>query len=65
MKNILLTLGFPLSRGPGAPPHGGADQPYRSNILQVQWASSRVLQLFLKNHYPLLQKIVESGACCR
>ena len=64
MKNILLTLAISaFSWGQGAPPHGGADQPYAVEYYyKVQWGHQQeFLQLFLKNHYPLLQKIVESG----
>src|ERR1041384_1328049 len=47
----------------GAPPQGGADQPYTLEYYyKVQWGRQQeFLQLFLKNHYPLLQKNVESG----
>jgi hypothetical protein len=47
----------------GAPPQGAADQPYTLEYYyKVQWGHQQeFLQLFLKNHYPLLQKIVESG----
>src|SRR6266404_2810493 len=47
----------------GAPPHLGADQPYTMEYYyKVQWGHQQeFLQLFLKNHYPLLQKNVESG----
>jgi hypothetical protein len=47
----------------GAPPHGAADQPYAVEYYyKVQWGHQQeFLQLFLKNHYPLLQKIVEGG----
>jgi hypothetical protein len=47
----------------GAPPQGGADQPYTMEYYyKVQWGHQQeFLQLFLKNHYPLLQKIRESG----
>ena len=47
----------------GAPPQGSADQPYTMEYYyQVQWGHQQeFLQLFLKNHYPLLKKIVESG----
>src|SRR5271170_4356075 len=67
MKNLLL---IPLlamcSRSmpaQGAPPHGAADQPYAVEYYyKVQWGHQQeFLQLFLKNHYPLLQKTVESG----
>jgi hypothetical protein len=47
----------------GAPPQGGADQPYiMEYYYKVQWGHQQeFLQLFLKNHYPLLQKVAESG----
>jgi hypothetical protein len=47
----------------GAPPQAAADQPYAVEYYyKVQWGHQQeFLQLFLKNHYPLLQKIVESG----
>ena len=64
MKNILLTLGISLlALGQGAPPHGAADQPYSVEYYyKVQWGHQQeFLQLFLKNHYPLLQKNIESG----
>ena len=49
--------------GQGAPPQGAADQPYvMEYYYKVQWGHQQeFLQLFLKNHYPLLQKNVESG----
>src|SRR5437588_12711771 len=47
----------------GAPPHGAADKPYTMEYYyKVQWGHQQeFLQLFLKNHYPLLKKNVESG----
>src|ERR1700757_1579582 len=67
MRNLLLTLllivcGRPLL-AQGAPPQGGANQPYTLEYYyKVQWGHQQeFLQLFLKNHYPLLKKIVESG----
>ena len=47
----------------GAPPQGGADQPYTVEYYyKVQWGhQAEFLDLFLKNHYPLLQKIVATG----
>lgn len=47
----------------GAPPQGAADQPYTMEYYyKVQWGHQQeFLQLFLKNHYPLLKKLVESG----
>ncbi len=47
----------------GAPPQNSADQPYiMEYYYKVQWGHQQeFLQLFLKNHYPLLQKVVASG----
>ena len=47
----------------GAPPQGGADQPYvMEYYYKVQWGHQQeFLQLFLKNHYPLLQKVKATG----
>jgi hypothetical protein len=47
----------------GAPPQGGAGQPYTVEYYyKVQWGHQQeFLDLFLKNHYPLLQKIVSTG----
>ena len=67
MRNILLALllsvlGRPLF-AQGAPPQGAPDQPYTMEYYyKVQWGHQQeFLNLFLKNHYPLLHKIVESG----
>jgi hypothetical protein len=62
---VLLLLGFsalPLF-GQGSPPHGGADQPYiMEYYYKVLWGHQQeFLQLFLKNHYPLLKKLTETG----
>ncbi|HJT69909.1 MAG TPA: hypothetical protein VJ731_06915 [Terriglobales bacterium] len=67
MRNALLTLLLslvPLTlSAQGAPPQGGADQPYTMEYYyKVQWGHQQeFLQLFLKNHYPLLKKLVEGG----
>ena len=47
----------------GAPPQAGADQPYTIEYYyKVQWGHQQeFLDLFLKNHYPLLKKIVGTG----
>ena len=47
----------------GAPPQAAADQPYTMEYYyKVQWGHQQeFLQLFLKNHYPLLQRNVASG----
>ena len=67
MRNLILTLVLAAAAQPlfaqGAPPQGGADQPYTMEYYyKVQWGHQQeFLQLFLKNHYPLLQKMVERG----
>ena len=47
----------------GAPPQGGSDQPYTVEYYyKVQWGHQQeFLDLFLKNHYPLLKKIQSTG----
>ena len=47
----------------GAPPQGGAGQPYTIEYYyKCQWGhQEEFLRLFLKNHYPLLQKIQATG----
>lgn len=67
MKTILLSF-FLAAFGQtllaqGAPPQGAADQPYAVEYYyKVQWGHQQeFLQLFQKNHYPLLKKMVESG----
>src|ERR1700758_3587689 len=66
MKILICTLllaAAPALFAQGAPPQGGADQPYTMEYYyKVQWGHQQeFLQLFLKNHYPLLKKMVESG----
>ena len=67
MKKLIFALllaAFALSlHAQGAPPQGGADQPYvMEYYYKVQWGhQAEFLKLFLKNHYPLLQKNVEAG----
>jgi hypothetical protein len=67
MKRLILTFLLcgctAILHAQGAPPQGGADQPYvMEYYYKVQWGHQQeFLKLFLKNHYPLLQKIVESG----
>jgi hypothetical protein len=60
---VWLTALAPVLSGQGAPPQGAANQPYTLEYYyKVQWGHQQeFLQLFLKNHYPLLQKMVESG----
>jgi hypothetical protein len=47
----------------GAPPQGGTNDPYAMEYYyKVQWGHQQeFLNLFLKNHYPLLMKEAESG----
>ena len=47
----------------GAPPQGGADQPSTMEYYyKLQWGHQQeFLELFLKNHYPLLKRIEASG----
>jgi hypothetical protein len=67
MRNILLTLLLTMCArlllAQGAPPRATADQPYTVEYYyKVQWGHQQEFQqLFLKNHYPLLKKVVESG----
>jgi hypothetical protein len=67
MKNILFTLLLSVIARPllaqGAPPQGSPDQPYAMEYYyKVQWGHQQeFLNLFLKNHYPLLMKEAESG----
>jgi hypothetical protein len=67
MRNLLFSLLLAAAAHPllaqGAPPQGAPDQPYTMEYYyKVQWGHQQeFLQLFLKNHYPLLQKMVETG----
>jgi hypothetical protein len=67
MKKLLPTLFFAVSAhtllAQGSPPQAAPDQPYTVEYYyKVQWGHQQEFsQLFLKNHYPLLKKIVESG----
>lgn len=60
---LLLSVFAPPLFAQGAPPQAAADQPYTMEYYyKVQWGHQQeFLQLFLKNHYPLLKKGVESG----
>ncbi|GAC1637697.1 MAG: hypothetical protein NVS9B14_17780 [Candidatus Acidiferrum sp.] len=59
----LLLLFAPTLFAQGAPPQGGANKPYvMEYYYKVQWGHQQeFLNLFLKNHYPLLQNQVEAG----
>jgi hypothetical protein len=67
MKNLVIALWFSMVALPlmaqGAPPQTGPDQPYTMEYYyKVQWGHQQeFLRLFLKNHYPLLEKVVASG----
>jgi hypothetical protein len=67
MRNMLIPMLFSVLTlsllAQGAPPQTAADKPYvMEYYYKVQWGHQQeFLRLFLKNHYPLLQKIVESG----
>lgn len=67
MRKLLLPLLLAALARPalpqGAPPQGAPDQAYTVEYYyKTQWGHQQeFLNLFLKNHYPLLQKIVESG----
>ncbi len=67
MKNVLLALlpsifALPLL-AQGSPQQTVADQPYAVEYYyKVQWGHQQeFLRLFLKNHYPLLQKQIETA----
>jgi len=60
----MVTLSFAARLlAQGAPPQAGADQPYTVEYYyKCQWGHQQeFLDLFLKNHYPLLKKIMTTG----
>jgi hypothetical protein len=71
MRKLLLSvlaLAFTLSiaaplKAQGAPPQGAAGQPYAVEYYyKCQWGHQQeFLDLFLKNHYPLLKKVQSTG----
>lgn len=67
MRNLLLVLLLSFCArtvlAQGSPPHATANQPYTVEYYyKVQWGHQQEFQqLFLKNHYPLLKKNIESG----
>ncbi len=67
MKFLTFTLLVAICARPllaqGAPPQSAPDQPYTMEYYyKVQWGHQQEFkQLFLKNHYPLLRKMVDSG----
>jgi hypothetical protein len=63
---FFVLLGASLAmqlKAQGAPPQGAAGEPYTVEYYyKVQWGHQQeFLDLFLKNHYPLLQRIVATG----
>jgi hypothetical protein len=60
---LLLSLAARPMLAQGSPAHNAPDQPYSIEYYyKVQWGHQQeFLQLFLKNHYPLLKKVSESG----
>jgi len=60
---VLYSLTTMAAAAQGAPPQGAAGQPYTVEYYyKLQWGHQQeFLQLFLKNHFPLLKKNVESG----
>jgi hypothetical protein len=67
MKRVVLSIALSVLASPmaaqGAPARAAADQPYTMEYYyKVQWGHQQeFLQLFLKNHYPLLQEQSEQG----
>jgi len=67
MRRLTLALSLWVFALPvvaqGSPPQNAANQPYTMEYYyKVQWGHQQeFLNLFLKNHYPLLRKEVESG----
>ena len=59
--SLMSVIAQPLAAQ--APPQAAANQPYvMEYYYKVQWGhQEEFLRLFLKNHYPLLRKGVESG----
>ena len=59
---LLLALTH-IAVGQGSPAQAGADQPYvMEYYYKTQWGHQQeFMQLFLRNHYPLLKKQIETG----
>jgi len=63
---LALVLGLGVAApllAQGAPPQSGAGQPYTVEYYyKVQWGhQAEFLQLFLKNHFPLLKRVQATG----
>ena len=58
---LIATASSALAQG--APPQGSADKPYAMEFYyKTSWGHQKeFLDLFLKNHFPLLQEIQKSG----
>jgi len=63
LSTFLLLLAAPALLAQGAPPQGAANKPYAMEYYyKAQWGHQQeFLNLFLKNHYPLLQERIKSG----
>jgi hypothetical protein len=63
MRSLLLLCCASGLFAQGAPPHATADQPYTMEYYyKTQWGRQQeFLRLFLKNHYPLLARQIETG----
>jgi len=63
MRALLLAVLASPVLAQGSPPQSAASQPYvMEYYYKTQWGRQQeFLQLFLKNHYPLLQKEIEGG----
>jgi len=59
---LLITFAVPVL-AQGAPPQGAANAPYTMEYYyKTQWGHQQeFLDLFLKNHFPLLRKIQQTG----
>jgi hypothetical protein len=60
---LLFVAAAPAVLAQGAPPQGSPEKPYLMEFYyKVAWGHQKeFLDLFLKNHFPLLRKIEESG----
>lgn len=60
---LLTMVVMPSAFAQGAPPQGSADKPYvMEYYYKVQWGHQQeFLDLFLKNHFPILREIEKSG----
>ena len=67
MKNLVLAFFLAVfvkpAFGQGSPAQVSADQPYAVEYYyKVQWGHQQeFLDLFLKNHYPLLKRVMQTG----